>query len=817
MWGWSMQDYKLGVRMLLKFPGLTIAGGLALAIAIGIGAGWYDLSKQLLRPSLDLPEGDRLVEIDLNNALTNTDEPRLLHDFVAWRRDMRTVEGLGAYRTIERSLTPANLPAQPVLLAETTASAFRVARVPPLLGRTLIDADERVGAPAVIVLGYQVWQRSFGGRTDVVGQQLQLGRETVSVVGVMPEGFSFPVNHQAWVPLQIRAAGYAPLEGGAIRIFGRLAPGVTQRAAATEITTLTAREAAASPRTHEHLRADVEAYGGIAGPTGWIEYAMTHLPVLVVLLIACMTVGTLVYARTATREAEIVVRSALGASRGRIVGQLFVEAFVLASAASAVGLTAAHVALKYGLAAFYSGQAAGPPFWIHYGLRLTTVPYAAGLAVAAAAMLGILPALKATGSQVHGQLRNLGSGGSTLRFGAVWTTAMIVQVALTAVAIPPAIGIAGEAVRDRLIRARFPAAQYLAVPLALDRASGSIEEADAAFAARRERVFVEFKRRIEQEPGVVAVTFADRLPGMDVDVRPLEVEVTPGTQPVRVESMWTSTVAAGFFEAFDKPIVTGRAFHPGDRTADARTVIVNEAFARQRFINGPSPLGRRVRYAAADHQAAPQPWFEIVGVVRDMGMTPTDLGEAPYIFHAMPPGAEPVVMGVRAGGAAAATLMPRLRAIASALEPGLRLDDVRQLDDAAWRQDIGALVAAAALVAAIILALFLSSAAIFSLMSVTVARRTREIGLRAALGATSASLLRGVFSHAAALVGGGVIAGNLLLVVLVSQGEGRLPWGFVVTGAMTASLVMMIAGLLACAGPARRALRIQPAAALRET
>jgi hypothetical protein len=445
MWGWSMQDYKLGLRMLVKYPGLTIAGGLALAIAIGIGAGWYDLSRQFLHPAVPLPDGDRLVELDLDNALTGGDEPRLLHDFVAWRGDMRSVEDLGAYRTIERNLTQAGRPPRPVLLAETTASAFLVARVPPILGRTLIDADEQSGAQAVVVLGYDVWQRQFDGRPDLVGQDVQLGQTMATVVGVMPEGFRFPVNHQAWVPLQIRASGYAPLEGGPIRIFGRLAPGVSLREAAAELTTLTRRATAASPRTHEHLRADVDVYGGVSSVGGVLEYGITHLPILLVLVIACMTVGTLVYARTATREAEIAVRSALGASRGRIVAQLFVEAFVLAGVATIVGLAAAHWTLKRGLAAFYSGQSAGPPFWIHFGLEPTTVVYAAGLAVAAAAMLGILPGLKATGSQIQGQLRSLGSGGSTLRFGGVWTTAMIVQVALTVMGIPPALGVAGEA------------------------------------------------------------------------------------------------------------------------------------------------------------------------------------------------------------------------------------------------------------------------------------------------------------------------------------------------------------------------------------
>ena len=421
-------------------------------------------------------------------------------------------------RTGQSSATSRRPTGRPLLvtLAEITASAFRAARVPPLLGRTLIAPDEQPGAPDVIVLGYRVWQQSFGGRADVVGEDVQLGRATATVVGVMPEGFTFPVNHQAWVPLHLRPSGYAPLEGGAIRIFGRLAPGATHRHVSAELTPWSnARRRPLRERTS--ISGQTSTHMEASPPTRDCWNTQRRIaPILLVLIIACTTVGTLVYARTATRESEIAVRSALGASRRRIVVQLFVEALVLASAAALVGLSAAHWGLKWGLTEFYSGQRAGPPFWMHSGLQLTTVIYAAGLAVAAAAMLGILPALKATGSHAHAQLRNLGSGRSTLQFGSVWSTAMIVQVALTVVAIPPAIGIAGEAVRDRMIRAQFPAGEYLAVPIELDRASGAADESEAAFAQRLERTYGELERRITQQPGVVAVTFADRLPGMDV-------------------------------------------------------------------------------------------------------------------------------------------------------------------------------------------------------------------------------------------------------------------------------------------------------------
>jgi predicted permease len=803
--------------MLVKYPGLTLAGGLALAIAIGIGAGWYDLSTDLFRPKLPLPDGERIVEIEMRNPMAAGDERRLLHDFLIWRQNVRLTEALGAYRTIERNLVlgTADTRGEPVTVAEITASAFQVARVPPLQGRPLVESDEQPGAPPVVVLGYDVWRRHFGGRSDAVGRTVQLGKVTTTVVGVMPEGFAFPINHRLWVPLQLRPSGYAPLEGAAIRVFGRLAPEATQAQAYAEVTALTERVAAASPQTHQHLRPRVLAYGGESpGDRTLMELAITHLPILLVLAVACANVGTLIYARTATRDAEIATRYALGASRGRIVTQLFVEALVLTSLAAVLGLGVAHVALKSGTAAYFSGQSNALPFWVNPGLKPTTVLYASVMSIVGAALLSVLPALKATGWHAQMQLRNHGAGGSTLRFGWIWTIVMIGQVALTVICIPPAIGISHESLRDRRIRDAFPAERYLAAQIDLDAAATGGNDSPAEHAARRDRMYRELERRVAQEGGVAAVTFADRLPGMGVAIRTAEVEVSPGSTPVSIPTLWISAVGQGFFEAFDVPIVAGRDFHDGDRAAGARTVLVNEAFAR-RYMNGASPVGRRMRYVSATPET-PEPWLEIVGAVRDVGMTPTDLGEAPYVFHAASPvTANPLVMGVRVSGDPAA-LAPRIRAIAADLDLALRLDDVRSLDDLVWRADVPQMVVAVAMAAIVSLGLFLSAAGIFSLMSVSVARRTREIGLRAALGASPRRLLRNIFSRALVLVGSGVAAGNLVLLLFVFLSP-EIELSEVADALLTTSGVMLTVGLLACAEPARRALRIQPTAALKET
>ena len=208
-------------------------------------------------------------------------------------------------------------------------------------------------------------------------------------------------------------------------------------------------------------------------------------------MIACLTVGTLVYARTATREGEIAVRSALGASRARIIGQLFVEALVLASVAAAVGLMAADRAVTWGIENFNQATG-GAPFWMTPGLKLSTILYAGGLAVVSAAMLSLLPALRATRARVQSHLANLGAGGATLRFGRVWTGAMIAQVALTAIGIPVAMETASQAMRKLNIRAAFPSREYLAARIDVDRPFE--EEATPAFEERRAQTFAALER-----------------------------------------------------------------------------------------------------------------------------------------------------------------------------------------------------------------------------------------------------------------------------------------------------------------------------------
>ena len=601
----------------------------------------------------------------------------------------------------------------------------------------------------------------------------------------------------------------------------------TREQANAELRVFGERTAAALPATHEHLRPRVMRLGEASMISDIAQFALRNLPVLLVLIIACMSVGTLVYARTATREGEIAVRSALGASRARIIGQLFVEALVLASVAAAVGLIAADRALRWGIENV-NRATGGAPFWMTPGLKLSTILYAGGLAVVSAAMLSLLPALKVTRARLQPHLANLGSGGATLRFGRVWTGAMIVQVALTAIGIPVAMETASQAMRKLNIRAAFPSREYLAARIDVDRPFE--EETTPAFEERRAQTFAELERRVAQEPGVVAVTFADRAPGSGA----------------------TSTIRRGRVLAWRRAGVRrwvpdvggGPGILRGIRSPDCRRPCVPRGRLESRRTNGHRQRGVRARVFArrgqrladrrspAVSRADPrgptrpprrtEPWFEIVGVVRDIGLDPDDEGdELPYVFH--PASAEtvsPLVMSVRMRGNPA-TLAARLPVIAADVDARLLVQDAQPLDEWVRQRDDGLTMTAGALAAVTALVLFLSALGIFSLVSVSVSRRTREIGLRAALGANPRHVLAGILSRAMVLMGSGITAGGALLLLSVALGQG--PSGrpaedvALFAGYLgVTSAVMLAACLLACIGPARRALRINPTDALRE-
>ena len=817
--GWPM-DLKLGARMLVKSPGLTIVAVLALSVAIGGGVTYLELVSDTFNPTLSLPNGERIVGIQNWDAARGQAEPRALHDFLRWRESATSFDLLGAHTPFERTLITDDGRAEPVRGVEISPSAFRLVPATPLLGRPLISEDERPSAAPVAVIGYQLWQSRFAGDPRIVGRGVRLGQKTYTVVGLMPRGFGFPVNQSLWVPLQPGTATIERREGPPIKVFGRLAPGVGIRSAESELEALALRIDGGAQGDKGPLRPQVKPYVESL-LSSQSDSAMERLLIYAVNIVFLSLLGlcganvsTLVFARTATRGGEITVRTALGASRGRIISQLFAEALVLTAVAAAVGVLGAALAVR-AVKNWVMAQGWSAPFWWNDSLSATAILYAAALAVLAAAIIGIVPGLKATGPEMQARLKHAGSGGSGMKFGRVWTGVIVGQVAVTVLVLLGIVSLSWNvyAGRNGLTEFRFEPSQYLTLRLEMDQESA----ASGPFRSRFLNAYREVERRLEAGPGIAGVSYATKLPGTNAHEFWVELDgVEPSTRP-KDGPLWvrSSLVSHDFFETFDAGIVRGRAFTPAEAAEDLPVAIVDETFVRV-ILGGRDPIGLRIRHSEG---ATKGPWLAIVGIVESLTSEPAPTTESAALYRPVSPGGDvPIHVVVRTTGDAAAATH-RVRTIAASADPSLRLYDVMPLDDL-YRSDLLAhkvLAQALSIIGAV--ALLLATAGVYSLMSFTLARRTREIGIRAALGASPRRIVTSIFSRAFRQVGLGLLAGSAPGAALVTFGAPEVAegGGVVVAAIATAAVASLIAiiALFACTPPARRALRIQPTEALR--
>jgi putative ABC transport system permease protein len=801
-------DLKLGFRMLVKYPGLTVVGGLAMAFGIWFGAVAFQMFGMLMSTKLPLPDGDRIVRIQNWDAKTQQEDDRMLFDYQLWR-STRSITDLGAYRDASANLVDADGNARPTAAAEITASAFRIAPEPPLLGRVIDESDERAGAAPVVLLGHEVWTRRFDGDRRIVGRSVQLGNSFATVVGVMPEGYAFPVAHELWLPLRTDVAGVEPRTGAPIKVFGRLSSGMTLENAQAELTSFGKRLAGEHPTTHAHLQPHVLPYAqfNVNTAEGMAVMGLTYVFVVALVVVVCSTVALLLFARAASRETEILVRSALGASRGRIVAQLFAEALVLAGVAAVAGLATAQLALTLWGEPYLEMNMGRLPFWYDFDLSPTTIAFAVALAVLGAVVAGVIPARKITRG-LGTQLRAGTAGGGGVSFGGVWTAVIVTQIALT-VALPAVVLLVrGESKRIASFDAGFPTQQYLGVTLGVDGVPSTSLEA--------------LRRQLEAEPAVAGVTFVDELPGEGHPARRVEVVSLPGNAP-----SWVSIAAIdpSYFDVLQAPVLAGRAFNSTDLSSDARVVIVDKGFV-DLVMSGRNPIGHRVRLMQmADSNAAQLPWYEIVGVVKELGMASAAMPHREAgVYLPVVPGTEGDVHMLVHGRGDPLAIAPRIRELAMAVDPGIRLEQMTRLDQVTtpllwflslWIRVILGLTA---------VALLLSLAGIYAVLSYSVARRTREIGVRVALGASARRVIISIFKRPLTQVTLGVIAGIVIIAVAAiaiqhtQQFRVAEPRGltFGEVAQLTGYAILMLGVCtLACIVPTLRALRVQPTEALR--
>ncbi len=813
----SWLDLKLAGRMLSKYPGLTLVGGFSFAFAIAVAAMAFEFLTQLVYPSLPVPGGDRIVALRMWDAAASRPERRVLHEFMLWRDELRSIDDIGIFSIIERNLRWQDVAGAPVRGAAISEVAFRVTGVPAQLGRTLVAADEELGAVPVVVLGHDVWRGAFASAPDIVGRQVRVGGEAHTVVGVMPEGFAFPISESFWVPFQLTSSSYLPLEGPPVRTFGRLAPDANLEGAQVELTTVTRRVVLGNPETHQQLRAQVLPFPNeVMDISNSVSVGLMSSNGLLILFLILMAanVALLVFVRVATREREILVRVALGADRGRVVAQLFAEALVLGLVGTVVGLLATGISIRWVFRAFESleGQL---PFWFSPSLSLATVVYALGLTVLGALVAGALPGLKITEGNLESRLRQSNTGLPSSGVSRLWSGIIVVQVAISALAVPIAYTVFAQMLEKRGTVVPFDGSRYASARVEMDREDElgvGPQLSEEEFAAIYSERYEELRLRLEAEPDVGTVTLANRFARMSHPQSAIEVEIDGDLTPPRIAPrVGTASVAPDYFDALNTRLLAGRRFNSGDGDSDQGVVIVNQSFV-DRVLGGRNAVGRRVRYApppGRDTDAATEPWYQIVGVVPDLAMLAEDSPDGAGMYHPLVQlPAYPVYVSVDVGGDAH-LFASRLRTLAESVDPALRLHEIVPLDQVG-----GSLMLELTLTSTIVtgvgaLAILLSLAGIYSVLAFRIERRTREIGLRVALGADKLRIIIPMLKPVFIQVGLGIsfAVGSIFLLGVVQTGRGA---------AIVASFAVftLLIFVLACAVPIRRALRVEPMEAL---
>lgn len=850
-------DARLGFRMLAKQPLLTGVAMLALGLGIPASLSMQHVVRMLHSP-LPVPEGERVMGIRQWDRETFDPVLSSARDLERWSVSLGSFSSIGAARSSMLNVYAEEPGPPPVRGAEVTASAFEVLRASPLLGRVFGQQDEVGGAPDVVILGEDLWTARFARDPEIVGRTVRIGRTRHTVVGVMPSEFRFPFGDDLWLPLRVEPGDvleegsgltvYGGLgdgvtrmeEGPGLLVFGRLRDGVTGQDAAAEMTLVTARQRANDPDVYGQRLGEVvemptlllkEDAGAFSTTSPGLLLGQALIGAL--LLIVCGNVGILLLARTATRRAELSIRTALGASRARIVAQLFTEALVLALLATGLGLLAAEGVAR-ALMRVIRTTLSGLPYWMDLGLDAGIVLTALGLAAFCAVVAGVTPALRVTGGHVQSNLQRLATGTSSLHFGTASTLLIVAEVVLSVGFLAMGGTLVRSAFQDRDGRLGFEPEHYFQATLrlpwfALARAAGDPDEGgeDEGDAATSDRTSGEIAREVLRR---LLADDAVRGAGMGVDV----AGSIPGGETIALEAegegassrrVAESVVDVDFFGGLNRPILAGRDFTEADLETepdqDGRRppVIVNTSFVEQ-VLGGRNPIGARFRpHVAPRFDTGNRPWYEIVGVVGPFGLNPfnpsRDAG-----FYRVAPSAEltPTRFLVEVDGEAA-EFGSRFRQIVASVDPEATLQTAMPVSEVMAAESTLLRLLFATQLALAGIAFLLSVSGLYALMSFTVSQRTREIGIRTALGARASSIVSTIGRRAALQLGTGVVLGGALAWYLLNELTAEvavmdvdIPRTVAVT--MVASLLV---GAAACASPTLRGLRIQPNEALRES
>ena len=793
------QDVQFAVRSLRKQPGFTLVALLTLALGIGANTAVFSVVDGIMLSPLPYPAPERLVAI-WPGHFASSGELELLQ-----QRARSYVGSMAAFSpgwgvTLTRAGEPMQLAG-----ARMSTNFLTVLGVRPRLGRAFVSGEEVPGSSRVVLLSDALWRGRFGGDERIIGRSITLDGSPNTVVGVMPPGFSlFQANADIWMPFEIDRAAAWYKRGGTAFLIGRLRDGLPQGAATREL-------AALIPSLREDLGFDA-AYGTDARVVSLRDAVVGDLreTLLVLLaavgfivLIASANVGNLLLARASARQKEIAIRSAIGASRSRVVRQLVTESLVLACAGGALGtlLGASSIGV------LTSMLPADLPRLREVDLDLRVLGVCAAVTLASGLLFAVAPALHATGLDVERVLRSARGDERSSRAGGRTRGVLVAAEVALALVLVVGAGLMMETMwKLATVDPGFRTENVLTM-----RAQPTGEE--YATSASRRQYFFDVLARLQSAPGVVAVGAAQHLPlsgfnwhnDVEIEGKPL----APGETPFRPGYR---TIAGEYFRAMSIPLRAGRAFGATDVAGGGEVAIVSEAFARHAFGDA-SAVGRRFRAGNATRGR----WVTIVGVVGSVRHLALSAAPEPefYLDERQFPQSS-MAFVIRTAGDPMRVARP-LRDLVAAVGPQVPISQLQTLNALVATSLATPRVVMMLLLAFAVVGLALGAIGIYGVASYVVSLRTREIGIRIALGAARGAVVRMVVGDGLAYTASGLVVG-LLAALALTRAMRSLVFGVSPTDVTTyaaVTVLLLATALLATWIPARRAARVDPARTLR--
>jgi putative ABC transport system permease protein len=806
IWPWLQdagQDLRFAARLLVKDRGFTLVAITTLALGIGINGTVFTVVNALTR-GLPVEDPDRIVLLGGRDAGGRVLQVSFA-DFEDWRGATTSLEGIAAYSDTQLILADDRAAPDRVSASYLSANAFRLLGDRPILGRDFLLEDDRPGAPPVVMLGYRVWNGRYNSEPGVVGRTVRINGIPTTVIGVMPEGFRFPVVSDMWQPLALLPGLTAQKrDSRGLNVFGRLADRTEIFEAQSELDAIAARLARAFPDTNKDVRGAVTPFLGTRA-TPPVFLALLGA-VGFVLLIACANIANLLLARAAQRSREMAMRTSLGATRWRIVRQLLVESAVLLVVAGILGFGLAVAGLR-----LFTMHVEGInfPYFIRWTMDGRVLGFLAAACLGTGLISGLLPALHLSKTGVGEVMKDAGRSGAGGIKSRRWTSLLLcAELTFTLILLAGAGLMMRSFVAlqhaDRVVDASQMVGMGLTLP---------------AQRYPREQWLPFYDRLMERLGGIGAIssaTLMSSIPFAPTRVRELAIDRRPPAKKGAAPRVTFVTIGPRYFETLGVQLLRGRPFTAVDGTQGNDVAIVNQRFVALHFPNE-EPLGRRIQLLDPN-VPGPPPWLTIVGVSPSIRQQqPVELQELDPVAY-VPMRAEPrpsATLLVR--GPSPEALAPLVRAEVRALDPELAVSGILPLEELLWQSRWAHRVFGLMFAIFAGIALAVSAVGLYAVTSYTVRQRTQEIGVRMALGAQPADVVwlfvrRAFLPLGVGLVvglGGALVIGRLLRSFLMQTSASDPPT------LVSIAVVLIAVALTACFWPARRATRLDPVTALR--